>query len=402
MIPRSLGTKFAIIGPRTYQTLMENYWRLPLCVAALIMAGPARSQEAAEAGVFEPIIAVHNRQANVGLASVISNRAGARCELYLGDAVVEHAVPVGPETKFQVMSVAKSFLGAAVLKSMTRGLLDLDEPISTYLTDYPSPNGEKITVRMLLTHTSGLPHIGHPDRKDLYVQRFETATATLHTFQTLPLKASPGSAYSYASANYNLLAAILESVHGEDYASVLSKLVLDPLQLDETKIGDVQAVTPHLARSYTYVDVWNYSPLDELQQVPTWDFSFNPGGGNLTTTANNLAQFSMAFLQPGFFTKKELAMLYSPLTPALSTWSFGWFVRRDEDGDTRLSISGATPGVQAGIIVDPQAEVAIVALSNAWGRKSAGGDLVIGAPQRVLEAVANGSLSIEECSEGQD
>ncbi|MBI1392205.1 MAG: serine hydrolase [Alphaproteobacteria bacterium] len=360
--------------------------RFAVILAASVGLEQAPAVQAADP--LQPIIEVHEAQANVGLAVVLIEDGVVAAKTYRGAAVVEHGVPVSKETRFQVMSVTKAFVGAALVKSIGAGLVDLDAPVATYLPDYPKPAADEITVRMLAAHTAGLPHLGHPDRKAVYVERYADAKAALAVFRDEPLIHAPGSAYAYSSSNYTLIAAILEEVHGESFATLLKRIVLDPLGLDATAPGDVMSPTPGLARNYSYVDIWTYQPADYLQEVPTWDFSYNVGGGNLVTTAGDLAAFGDAFLRPGLFTDAELAMVFAPLDPTRSRWTLGWFLNDSDRGERFLSISGATPGVQAGLMVFPESGISIAALSNSWGRNSAGGALVIDAVREAAAAQA--------------
>ncbi|MEM9014475.1 MAG: serine hydrolase domain-containing protein [Pseudomonadota bacterium] len=335
--------------------------------------------------IFEPILDVHEAQENVGLAAVLRSDGILADSVYVGAAVVEYDIPVTRETRFQVMSVTKAFVGAALVKSVSAGLVDLDVPIQTYLPNYPTPPNGDITLRRLAAHTAGIPHLSHPDRKAVYVEHYADARASLAAFRDLPLVHEPGAAYAYSSAGYTLIAAVLETVHDMSFPNMLREVVLIPLGLNATGSGDVQAPTSNLARSYSYIDLWTYQPVDQLLQVPTWDFSYNLGGGNLITTADDLARFGDAFTKPGFFTKEELDLIGTQIAPEISRWGMGWFVNESDSGEKYLSISGATPGVQAGIVVYPASDTVITALSNAWGKNSAGGDLVVGAPQRVVE-----------------
>ncbi|NNE41166.1 MAG: serine hydrolase [Marinicaulis sp.] len=79
----------------------------------------------------------------------------------------------------------------------------------------------------------------------------------------------PGTAYAYSSSAYNIIAAVLERVHGKNFSEVRGQLILEPLSLKSTAVGNVMRPTLNLARSYSYVDIWSYQPSAVLQQVPT-------------------------------------------------------------------------------------------------------------------------------------
>jgi len=328
---------------------------------------------------------VHERLENVGYQLYVSNRGQTVLEAQLGYARLEDSVPVAPDTRFLIMSVTKPFTGAALVKAVSAGLLDLDEPIAKYVADYPPGRDPKMTLRSLAAHTAGAPHFSHPARKALYVQHFPTATMAIAAIRDSSLTHDPGTAYEYSSSNYNLIAAALEKVSGQPFAVFLDSAVLSPLGLGNTELLDVQRPTPRLARNYTLFDLWTYADLDELQIVPTWDYSFNPAGGGMISTASDLARFGAAFLEPGFFTADELALFYTMISAdPESPWSFGWFVGETDLGTRQIRISGATQGVMASLYVWPDEGIVGAAIVNSWTRKARDGELIFAGLERVM------------------
>ncbi len=330
---------------------------------------------------------VHDRLANVGYQIYISDRSQPVLDGQIGFARLEDSIPVEANTRFLIMSVTKAFTGAALVKAATAGKVDLDVPIATYVPDYPHGGDPGMTLRTLAAHTAGAPHLGHPERKALYVQHFPTATAALSAIRELPLVHDPGSAYSYSSSNYNLIAAALEKVSGQSFQVFLDSTVLSPLGLEDTELLNVQRPTPRLARNYTLYDLWTYADLEELQIVPTWDYSFNPAGGGMISTARDLARFGEAFLAPGFFTAEELELFYTPISSdPESSWSFGWLVGETDWGTRRLRVSGGTQGVMSSLYVLPDDGIVAAAIVNSWTREAREGELVFAGVERIISA----------------
>jgi CubicO group peptidase (beta-lactamase class C family) len=330
---------------------------------------------------------VHERLENVGYQVFVSHRGRAVLDAQFGFARLEDSVPVARDTRFLIMSVTKPFTGAALVKAVTAGLLDLDEPIGRYVHDYPPGRDPNMTLRSLAAHTAGAPHFNHPARKALYVQHFRDATAAIGAIRDSALTHDPGTAYEYSSSNYNLIAAALEKVSGQPFAVFLDSAVLQPLSLGDTELLDVQRPTPRLARNYTLFDLWTYADLDELQIVPTWDYSFNPAGGGMISTASDLARFGEAFLEPGFFTADELNLFYTLISAdPESPWSFGWFVGENDSGTRQIRISGATQGVMASLYVWPDEGIVGAAIVNSWTREARDGELVFAGLERIMSA----------------
>ena len=338
-------------------------------------------------GLLEMAREVHERLENVGYQLHVSDRGRTVLDAQLGFARLEDSVLIAPDTRFLIMSVTKPFTGAALVKAVTAGLLDLDEPVSEYVRNYPPGRDPNMTLRSLAAHTAGAPHYNHPARKALYVQHFLTATAAIAAIRDSALTHDPGAAYGYSSSNYNLIAAALESASGQPFDVFLDSAVLAPLGLGDTELLDVQRPTPRLARNYTLFDLWTYADLDELQLVPTWDYSFNPGGGGMISTASDLARFGAAFLDPGFFTANELAQFYTVIsTDPESPWSYGWFVGETDMGTRQIRISGATQGVMASLYVWPDEGIVGAAIVNSWTRDARDGELIFAGLERIMSA----------------
>jgi CubicO group peptidase (beta-lactamase class C family) len=334
---------------------------------------------------------VHDRLENVGYQLYVSDRGQTVLDAQLGYARLEDSIPVASSTRFLIMSVTKAFTGAALVKAVSAGLVDLDVPISTYVADYPPGDDPGMTLRALTAHTAGVPHFGHPERRELYVQHFRTATDAVATFRDLALTHEPGTEYEYSSGNYNLIAAALEAASGQSFAAFLDSVVLAPLGLVDTELLNVQKPTPRLARNYTLYDLWSYADLEDLQIVPTWDYSFNPAGGGMISTARDLAGFGEAFMAPGFFTGEELALFFETVSAdPESPWSFGWFVGETERGTRQLRLSGATQGVMASLYVWPEEGLVGSAIVNSWTREAREGELIFAGLERIMRAAVAG------------
>lgn len=318
---------------------------------------------------------VHDEQRNVGLAVGVWRGDGVAFREYLGFADLEFEAPVDASTRFGIASVTKAFTGALVLKLVAEGRLDLDAPVTRYV-ELDAPWADDLTARLLLSHLSGVPH--PRDRTpELFATHYETATAALEVFADAELLAEPGAEYSYSSSNYNLLAAIVEAITGQPFPEAMGERVLDPLGLDGAGFDDVLEVRPGRARRYSFFHPWTYEEGDELLRVPTWDYSFNPGGGNMYATLDALLSFGSALLAPGFFTAESWEHLFQPVAEGSgSNWSFGWFVGSDPPMGRRLVISGSNPGLQAGLGVFVEHETVVAALSNTWGKNARTGDLI--------------------------
>lgn len=201
--------------------------------------------------------------------------AGAR-----GLADPAAGTPLSPATRFEVASVSKQFTAALVLALAGDGLLDLDDPISSHVPDLPAW-GRTVTLAQLLTHTARLPDfwieleaegIGFSDPADQ-----QTVLAAIRRVDA-PLE---GSGHAYANSHYVLLAAAVESVTGEPFATALQSRVLDPLGIDAR-------VEP----AATGADVAVGHELDGQPLTAAWTA---PGPIGVVTTPTELVRWAAQF-----------------------------------------------------------------------------------------------------------
>ena len=148
-----------------------------------------------------------------------------------GMANYELGISNTPKTKFHIASVSKTFTAAAVLLLEETSRLKVSDPVAKFVPDYPQ--GERITIHHLLTHTSGIPNVNDfPDygRWSRFPHQLEEIVGW---FKRKPLEFAPGERYGYSNSNYNLLAFIIEKASGERYGDFLKRRIFDPLEMRE-------------------------------------------------------------------------------------------------------------------------------------------------------------------------
>jgi serine beta-lactamase-like protein LACTB, mitochondrial len=333
--------------------------------------------------VHRALLDMHTKQRNVGLSAAVLKDGRLVLSECLGFADLEHQVSVKRQTRFMIASVTKAFTGAALIKLNEAKIIDLDVPIQQYVPTFPQKDRANITARLLAAHLGGIRHYSTGEKSpQFFSNHYDDALAAIELFQADPLIAPPGTRYSYSSYGYNLLAAVVQSASGQPFPTYVQKAIVEPLGLDNTLFDDVRRVVRNRARLYSYYDPLTYEEGSELWRVPDWDYSYNMGGGNILSTAEDLVSFGAAFMEPGFFTRNSLRFLHSAQRTAYaeSPWSYGWFVKRDEAGRRYLSITGAVPGSQAGLIIYPEHKLATAILINSWWTGASSGEMVSDLP----------------------
>jgi CubicO group peptidase (beta-lactamase class C family) len=168
-----------------------------------------------------------------------------------GVASLELTVSVSPDTVFEIGSISKQFAANAILLLVEDGKVKLDDPISTYLTRSP-PAWSAITVRHILTHTSGLAdfdtgNIGFSYRREYTGDEFVALLAKQ------PLEFPPGQRWNYTNA-FPLLGIVVERASGMAYTEFVRTRIFKPLGLRSARFKSASEVVPHRADGYLFKD----------------------------------------------------------------------------------------------------------------------------------------------------
>jgi CubicO group peptidase (beta-lactamase class C family) len=172
-----------------------------------------------------------------------------------GFANVEHKVRVTPDTIFQSGSVGKQFTAAAAMTLVEDGRLALGDPLTRFFPDAPAP-WQRITVRHLLTHTSGLPDY---TQGTIDYRRDYTEEDLLKFAYSLKLEFEPGARWNYSNTGYVVLGILIRKASGQFYGDVLRQRVFLPLGMTTARIITEADIVPHRASGYQLVrGQWNH------------------------------------------------------------------------------------------------------------------------------------------------
>ena len=227
---------------------MKTVIRLQLL--ALVLASALNAQQIDTAAVATYVRAEMTRQKIPGVAVAVVQRGRVAMARGFGVANVEHAVPATAETMFQSGSVGKQFTSAAVMLMVEDGKLVLDDAIAKHFTDAPAA-WRNITVRHLLTHTSGIPDYTI-DAFD-YRRDYTEAELTKLAYEQA-LEFPPGSRWNYSNTGYVLLGILVHKVSGQFYGDVLRERVFAPLGMTTARIISEADIVPHRAAGYRVVN----------------------------------------------------------------------------------------------------------------------------------------------------
>jgi CubicO group peptidase (beta-lactamase class C family) len=272
-----------------------------------------------------------------------------------GLANVEHQVPVKPETIFQSGSMGKQFTATAVMMLVEDGKLSLDDKITKYFTDGPE-SWNKITVRHLLTHTSGMTD--YPADFDL--RRDYTQDELVQRVKTIPLAFEPGEKWSYSNLAYVMLGVLIHKVSGKFYGDFLQERVFKPLGMSTARVISEADIVPNRAAGYRVVN-------GQLKNQNWVSPSLNTtADGALYLTVYDMAKWDAALYTEKLLKRASLEAMWTPVklnAGKTHSYGFGWAL-----GETRghrvVEHGGAWQGFKSQISRYVDDKLTVVVFAN--------------------------------------
>jgi CubicO group peptidase (beta-lactamase class C family) len=270
-----------------------------------------------------------------------------------GMANIEHDVPNTPQTKFRLGSITKQFTAMAILILQERGKLSVQDKVKKYLPEAPK-SWDDITIRHLLTHTSGIPNYTAfleflrtlPDRV--------TLKELIAKFKDKPLDFKPGEKFQYSNSGYVVLGQIIETASGQNYPAFMKEAIFDPLRMNDTGYDSATAILRHRAAGYTRRLGIVLTNCDYV------DMSIPHAAGALYSTALDLLKWDQALYSEKLLPQKSLKAMF---TPFKADYAYGWVIDK-KFGLLRYQHGGGIMGFVTIIERYPDEKLLVVALSN--------------------------------------
>lgn len=283
-----------------------------------------------------------------------------------GVTSLDNPLPVDRDTLFVLGSVTKTYTATALVRLAEQGRVDLAAPVRQYVPDLRLAHEqavERITVLNLLNHTSGL---GWDLIADTGTGDDALAGFVERHLPELALVASPGARASYSQAGYSLLGRVIENVTGMPYEKALAELVFGPLGLSNSFFAIEDVITRRFAVGHNPGDDGALA-VARLWRGPR----YRNAGGGLAASVTDLLRWARFHLGDGdgLLSRKALEQMQSP-TVELRGSKLGdaigisWFLR-DIDGVPSVGHGGSANGQFAELLLIPDRDFAVVAMSNA-------------------------------------
>lgn len=291
-------------------------------VAATALAGVAVPTAAIAAPPKEPAsIELQQRLDDLVAAYAVGALAEVRADREVwrgtsGVAEIGRTRPVPATGRFRIGSVTKAFVATVVLQLVAEGRLRLEDTVEKWLPGVV-PGGDRIPVRQLLNHTSGLfdykQTLTGPPQPEFLEYRWRTWTASELIERAVarpPVFEPPGREFSYSNTNYLVLGEIIEKVTGRSYGTEIERRLIRPLGLHGT---EVPGTSPWIRGPHSH----GYVPIQQGNGLRLVDFTvMNPSlfgaAGEMTSTARDLNQFFRALLGGRLLPRRLLAEMKTP------------------------------------------------------------------------------------------
>jgi CubicO group peptidase (beta-lactamase class C family) len=252
-----------------------------------------------------------------GLAVTVLREGQVLLTSAFGLANLELSVPVSTESVFEIASITKSFTAAGTMMLVQEGKIHLDEKIVRYLPDIPMTWSE-VTVRHLLTHTSGiksytwLPDFQYAWQKDEIIPRVAG----------FPLEFPPGQEYAYNNTGFFLVGLIIEAVSGKSIGEFKEERIFAPLQMAATRPNDYSIIVKNRVSGYT----WEEGELRHARGgAPAWA----NGAGWTLSTILDLVKWDAALYTERLLQQSSLEQMWNPAvlnSGAVVEYGLGWSI----------------------------------------------------------------------------
>jgi CubicO group peptidase (beta-lactamase class C family) len=300
-----------------------------------------------------------------------------------GFANVENKTPITENTIFLIGSVSKTFTATAILKLKEQGKLSLNDNIENYFPELPYKN---MTIRHLLTHTSGLLEYQSDEViKEIRDKGVTNAELVKVLARLKPKEAfQPGSKWEYSNMNYILLALIVEKVSGETFPQFVKQNIFLPAHMDHTFVlisNLPDSLKSDLASGYRFTSLLSTSAVN-VESMPGARRAYATkknlyGPGNVYSTAKDLLKYHEALQAGKILRRQTLLEMYTPIrlssgedystfsrTNYLSKNALGWFVANDNSAGTVVYHPGGDIGFVSYFMRNITRDQTVIILAN--------------------------------------
>ncbi len=301
---------------------------------AIFLAGNldlnAQTSTGTQKELIQLLIESYSNQGTFNGSAMVAEKGKVIFAGGFGYANLEWKVKNTADTKFYLASISKTFTAVTVMKLIDQGKLTLDTRLSDVLKWYRADTGNKVTIRHLLNHTSGIANYLNMKGKSIYQVADEFGTAPIDKLAFAKkycqgnFEFEPGTKWNYNNTAYFLLGLIIEEVSGKTYENAVADFIFKPLGMTDS--GDIQ---PNQHQPVSGLASGYMRNFTDFVHPPFWNMSTSYAQGSLYSNVYDLVKFDQALYDPNFLSKASYDALF---TPNLNGYGCGWELRESPIG----------------------------------------------------------------------
>ena len=340
---------------------------LILAMAALAYA--VRADAAVSDAGVPALVDRWRHRAGVPAVTLAMDRPGLR-SLAVASGTAERGggARVTADAQFRIASITKLFVATVVLQLAHEGRLGLDDPLARHVSDYPG--ADRITIRQLLNHTSGVPDYGLTAQwgEGLLADRGRQwrIDEVLAVVAGVRPDFAPGTDFLYSNTGYLLLGRVIDAVTGSTWPAEIRRRIIDPLHLRHTFVAGAEPVPGGVLPGYFDAD--NDGDQENIETGGPWPSLETTEGaaGAIVSTAPDLAVFGAALFRGRLLPPTMLRQMVAdgPHHPRNSNYGLGVEITRSDYRTTVWGHGGYLPGFKSALWYLPQHDLVIVVLAN--------------------------------------
>jgi len=269
----------------------------------------------------------------------------------------ERHIPATVDTHYEIGSITKQFTAAAMMQLQEAGKLRIDDTLATYLPK--APHAGEVTLRQMLSHTSGLPEYLEGPDIETAATKAATVDELMARIKDKPLDFAPGSRWSYSNTGYILLGRVIEVVSHETYRHYVQHHLLDPSGMTQTFTVADESRLPKMAVGYHHKD-------GKIERPAPISYTFGWSAGFLVSTVDDLEKWNLALTRGKIVAPASYALMSTSVQTTQhgdAEYGFGLFVDAI-DGQLRIGHTGGAFGFTSANEYFPKQDARIIAFTN--------------------------------------
>jgi len=352
----------------------NRFWKtiLPLLLCLLIGLSAAYGQS--DYGqILDYMEKVRHETGAPGLSVAVALKGKIRFSGGVGFAELDNQIPSTGRTVHNIASISKTHAAVAIMQLVEQGKVDLDAPIQSYVPYFPRKRWP-ITVRHILTHTSGIRHYRNNDFGTQRVKEkihYDSLQAAIEIFKDDTLLFKPGDYYLYSSYASNLMQGIIEGLTGMGFEEYLRKYVWEPAGMLSTAFDVPERIVHNRGKGYSR------NKQGILTNIQYANVSYKYAGGGIISTSEDLVRFGIALNNGTLLKPETLRMMYTVQVDPVMRFNprgepekqnhkqaLSWPIRTDAQGRDFPSHTGTVKGCRSYLLNYPEEDLVVALIAN--------------------------------------